>query len=382
MVANILLEDGEGAKEEVIVIAKSDFSSRLPFNAVDDAAVNGGASVRERVKPGGGRPAVSLSFQAVASADIPIDTSEPARGGVKRLERPRSALATIRDTQTISSTPDLTKSNRQGSAKKRVQLQRAKPLLHPPIGGVSAGFFQRSNAPARPSSAPPLEPEDLAESRKLQNSAARLRSIVVDSTGPHPRSSKLLQKSLLSDIGEENSGLFSTWNLKDSSSAWDDASKLGSPSRRPQSALASVAGRSKLQPDRRPASALASKSQTESARPTSAALSGKSTRPASAHTRPSSAVSTASRSRRTRPGSNLLLMRDGDHGGTNAEGAEVGEEVGAEAFWPDPCPVDLSEHWHSLKSEEELRSGEQPKVRLQTLSPCCPRFLPELSDFD
>ena len=197
-----------------------------------DSATSAGASQIKR-RPAGGRPAVSLSFQVAPSADIPINpsgTSEAKSVIPKRTSlRPSSALPTMRDVADHKrnvSTPfgdhgahNKVNSKCQALVKKPTQLQKTKLLLHPPAE-ISDGFYERSNAPARPSSAPPVHPQDLADSRRLKNSVAKLRSLAINSG--RPLSNAWGQRSMLSDIADEFSGLYSTSNLRDGSAAWDD----------------------------------------------------------------------------------------------------------------------------------------------------------------
>jgi hypothetical protein len=174
----------------------------------------------------------------VPRADIPINpcgTSEAKSVVPKQTSlRPSSALPTIRDVADHKghvSTPfgdhgARNKANSKCQAfvkkchKKRTQLHQTKVMLHAPAR-VSDNFYERSNAPARPSSAPPVNPEDLADSRRLKNSVAKLRSLAINS-GSRPPSNSWGQRSVLSDIADEFSGLYSTSNLRDCSAAWDD----------------------------------------------------------------------------------------------------------------------------------------------------------------
>lgn len=181
----------------------------------------------------GGRSAVSLSFQVVDSEDIPINScgiSHPTKA--RNLLRPQSALSTMQDVSddrsSLQTTGRMKLSTSVGDpiAHKVKSHSRAKCaclttklLLHPPAK-ISKGFYERSNAPARPSSAPPVQPEDLAESRRLRKSVAKLRSLAINSTSSHPA---LAQTSMFSDNeAHDSSGLRSTSNLRDCSVAWDD----------------------------------------------------------------------------------------------------------------------------------------------------------------
>lgn len=133
--------------------------------------------------------------------DTPGQMWEEAQGDREQTKRGNVALSfeIAAETQQMesASTPMRTK-NAQHDAPttKRVVSAKKRAILHPPVGGVSAAFFMRSNAKLRPSSAPPVPQEDAEDMRKWSKSVSQLRSLVNGIARPPQRNSRFKPDSL------------------------------------------------------------------------------------------------------------------------------------------------------------------------------------------
>jgi hypothetical protein len=100
---------------------------------------------------------VSLDFQAASDAQPIRDTIIVVPSSQARIKAENRSIKT--DHQSIIKNERNEKTTTKSAAKATFTTQH-KLMLHAPVEGLSVGFFERSLAHARPSSAPPVRPQE------------------------------------------------------------------------------------------------------------------------------------------------------------------------------------------------------------------------------
>ena len=86
----------------------------------------------------------------------------PKPGGESNVMLDFQAASDAQAVRPVRSAQGRVGEGQEGRSKAKTVAKRTGPksILHPPAEGVSVGFFERSLARARPSSAPPVLPEE------------------------------------------------------------------------------------------------------------------------------------------------------------------------------------------------------------------------------